>query len=246
MAYFRMHTQIREQTAAFIRGFRSIVIPDWLSLFSTPEVHCNRSLKFESLKWNFSFQLQRLISGDTAPLDLKDLRKHTQYYGGFHDSHRVVSWLWDILSRDFTEEERKLFLKVSLMPRLRCLSSENLIVCSHTVCDELFETTSAWLRSPWTAFFDSMCWSECCLNAKWLRSKMIDLIKQLSDDEDTGDTIGSVIRGFFTIRKRDPLNRLPTSSTCFNLLKLPNYQKKSTLRDKLRYAVSSNTGFELS
>lgn len=61
-----------------------------------------------------------------------------------------------------------------------------------------------------------------------------------------GDTIGSVIRGFFTIRKKDPLNRLPTSSTCFNLLKLPNYQKKSTLRDKLRYAVSSNTGFELS
>lgn len=39
MAYFRMHTQIREQTAAFIRGFRSIVNPDWLSLFSTPEVN---------------------------------------------------------------------------------------------------------------------------------------------------------------------------------------------------------------
>lgn len=38
MAYFRMHTQIREQTAAFIRGFRCIVNPDWLSLFSTPEV----------------------------------------------------------------------------------------------------------------------------------------------------------------------------------------------------------------
>lgn len=38
MAHFRMHTQIREQTAGFIRGFRSIVNPDWLSLFSTPEV----------------------------------------------------------------------------------------------------------------------------------------------------------------------------------------------------------------
>jgi len=57
---------------------------------------------------------------------------------------------------------------------------------------------------------------------------------------------GSVIRGFFTIRKRDPINRLPTSSTCFNLLKLPNYQKKSTLKEKLRYAITSNTGFELS
>lgn len=42
MAYFRMHTQIREQTAAFIRGFRSIVIPDWLLLFSTPEVQALR------------------------------------------------------------------------------------------------------------------------------------------------------------------------------------------------------------
>lgn len=39
MAYFRMHTQIRDQTAAFIRGFRSIVNADWLSLFSTPEVY---------------------------------------------------------------------------------------------------------------------------------------------------------------------------------------------------------------
>ena len=57
---------------------------DWLSLFSTPEV-------------------QRLISGDNAPLDLKDLRRNTHYYGGFHDSHRVVSWLWDILEKDFTD-----------------------------------------------------------------------------------------------------------------------------------------------
>ena len=58
-------------------------------------------------------QLQRLISGDNVPLDLRDLRKHTQYYGGFHDSHRVVCWLWDILEKDFTEQEKGLFLKVS-------------------------------------------------------------------------------------------------------------------------------------
>lgn len=56
--------------------------------------------------------MQRLISGDTAPLDLRDLRRHTQYYGGFHDSHRVVAWLWDILHKDFSEEERSMFLKV--------------------------------------------------------------------------------------------------------------------------------------
>lgn len=38
MAHFRMHTQIKDQTAAFIRGFRSLINPEWLSLFSAPEV----------------------------------------------------------------------------------------------------------------------------------------------------------------------------------------------------------------
>lgn len=186
MAHFRMHTQIKDQTNAFIKGFRTIINTEWLSLFSTPE-------------------LQRLISGDNVPLDLRDLRRHTQYYGGFHDSHRVVCWLWDVLQRDFTENERAMFLKFV------------------TSCSKPPVLGFAHLKPP----FSIRC-------------------VEVGDDEDTGDTIGSVIRGFFTIRKKDPLNRLPTSSTCFNLLKLPNYQKRSTLRDKLRYAVNSNTGFELS
>ena len=38
VAQFRMHTQIRDQTAAFTRGFRSIISPAWLHLFSPPEV----------------------------------------------------------------------------------------------------------------------------------------------------------------------------------------------------------------
>ena len=38
MAHFRMHTQIREQTSAFLRGFRTLINLEWLSLFSTPEV----------------------------------------------------------------------------------------------------------------------------------------------------------------------------------------------------------------
>ncbi|XP_064107609.1 ubiquitin-protein ligase E3B-like isoform X1 [Macrobrachium nipponense] len=186
MAHFKMHTQIREQVISFIRGFRSIINPDWLSLFSVPE-------------------FQRLISGDNVAVDLKDLRRHTQYYGGFHDKHRVVCWLWDILEKDFKEEERALFLKF-----VTSCSKPPLLGFTH-------------LEPP----FSIRC-------------------VEVGDDEDTGDTIGSVIRGFFAIRKRDPVNRLPTSSTCFNLLKLPNYQKKSTLREKLRYAITSNTGFELS
>ncbi|XP_069788822.1 ubiquitin-protein ligase E3B isoform X2 [Narcine bancroftii] len=186
MAHFRMHTQVKDQTVAFIRGFRSIINPEWLHMFSTPEV-------------------QRLIAGDNAEIDLEDLKKHTVYYGGFHGSHRVIAWLWDILAHDFTGEERAMFLKFV------------------TSCSRPPLLGFAYLKPP----FSIRC-------------------VEVSDDQDTGDTLGSVLRGFFTIRKKEPGGRLPTSSTCFNLLKLPNYSKKSILREKLRYAISMNTGFELS
>ena len=42
------------------------------------------------------------------------------------------------------------------------------------------------------------------------------------------------------------VDRLPSASTCYNMLKLPNYRRASTLKEKLLYAVSSNAGFELS
>lgn len=42
------------------------------------------------------------------------------------------------------------------------------------------------------------------------------------------------------------VDRLPSASTCYNTLKLPTYKRPSTLRNKLLYAISSNTGFELS
>ncbi|KAA0183295.1 hypothetical protein HAZT_HAZT003429 [Hyalella azteca] len=186
MAHFKMHTQIRNQTRAFVKGFRSIINPEWLAMFSIPE-------------------LQRIISGDNVAIDLKDLRKHTQYYGGFHDNHRVVCWLWDILEKDLSAKELSLFLKFV------------------TSCSKPPLLGFANLEPP----FSIRC-------------------VEVGDDEDTGDTVGSVVRGFLAVGRRDPVNRLPTASTCFNLLKLPNYQKKATLRTKLKYAITSNTGFELS
>ncbi|ANB13578.1 ubiquitin-ubiquitin ligase HUL5 [Sugiyamaella lignohabitans] len=40
--------------------------------------------------------------------------------------------------------------------------------------------------------------------------------------------------------------RLPTSSTCVNLLKLPDYKNKQLLKEKLIYAIRSGAGFDLS
>ena len=43
-----------------------------------------------------------------------------------------------------------------------------------------------------------------------------------------------------------PASRLPSSGTCMNLLKLPEYGSEEELRYKLTYAISSNSGFDLS
>ncbi|KHJ49553.1 hypothetical protein D918_00680 [Trichuris suis] len=178
MAYHRMHMQIKDQLEAFVRGFHELISPDWLKLFSAEE-----------------FQL--ILSGDVSDIDLHNLRKHTQYFGGFHNNHRVIKWLWEILANDFTADERRLFLK-----------------------------------------FVTSCSKPPLLGFEYLEPPFSIRCVEVAEDQDEGDTLGSVIRGFLAIRKRDPVGRLPTSSTCFNLLKLPNYQKKATLREKLRYAVN--------
>lgn len=41
-------------------------------------------------------------------------------------------------------------------------------------------------------------------------------------------------------------DRLPTASTCVNLLKLPDYQDKELIRQKLLYAINVDSGFDLS
>ena len=107
-AHFKMRKQISAQVAATRTGFRSVINPEWLEMFSGPEV-------------------QQLISGDNSPVDLRDLRRNTSYYGGFHDSHRVVAWLWDILERDFSDKERSMFLKfVTSCSKPPLLGFENL------------------------------------------------------------------------------------------------------------------------
>lgn len=50
----------------------------------------------------------------------------------------------------------------------------------------------------------------------------------------------------FCVHSAGPEDRLPTASTCMNLLKLPEYLDDVTMREKLLYAVESGAGFELS
>ncbi|KAL3693449.1 hypothetical protein R1sor_007100 [Riccia sorocarpa] len=44
----------------------------------------------------------------------------------------------------------------------------------------------------------------------------------------------------------ETLDRLPTSATCMNLLKLPPYKSKEVIQEKLLYAITAGAGFDLS
>jgi len=99
-----------------------------------------------------------LISGGQKHIDVADLRKHTQYMGGYSDSSRVVKDFWKLLEKGMTEDEQSKLLKFV------------------TACP----------RQPLMGF-----------------ASMVPT---------------------FTISKMDceqPDSKLPTSSTCFNILRLP-------------------------
>jgi ubiquitin-protein ligase E3 C len=52
----------------------------------------------------------------------------------------------------------------------------------------------------------------------------------------------------FTIQKVDcnDDSRLPTASTCFNILKLPVYTSEDILKAKILFSIKSGSGFDLS
>lgn len=51
---------------------------------------------------------------------------------------------------------------------------------------------------------------------------------------------------FAISRNGDDVSRLPTASTCVNLLKLPRYTTLNQLEEKLKYAIHAQAGFDFS
>ena len=51
------------------------------------------------------------------------------------------------------------------------------------------------------------------------------------------------LRPPFTLSKVDHTKMLPVAHTCSNVLDLPDYKDKNVLREKLLYAIRSNSGY---
>jgi HECT-domain (ubiquitin-transferase) len=157
---YRMNVQMRRQCDAFVRGFSSVIRPEYIRLFSERE-------------------LQLLISGSTNSLDVPDLRRNTKYSGGYTEDSDVIRWFWQALSELDAEDQSKLLQFVTSSP-----------------------------RAPLLGF--------------------------------------SYLNPSFCVHRAEGEGRLPTASTCMNLLKLPHYKDLDTLRSKLRYSLEANSGFDLS
>ncbi|KAF8580133.1 HECT-domain-containing protein [Ramaria rubella] len=161
VSHYRLSRQIKLQSEAFFEGLSDIIDPKWLRMFNQQEV-------------------QILVGGVNAPIDLDDLRQNCTYGGLYDDNEETIRLFWKV-ANSFDHEQRRGLLR--------------------------FVTSCA--RPPLLGF-------------KELYPKFS--IRDSSSDE----------------------QRLPTSSTCVNLLKLPRYQSERVMREKLLQAINSGAGFDLS
>ena len=91
VARYRLNYQMHRASDAFLRGFSTVVPPSWINMFSPSE-------------------LQLVLGGSDAPLDVDDWAAHTNYSGGYHADHPTIIWFWEVL-RGFDAAQRSAMLK---------------------------------------------------------------------------------------------------------------------------------------
>lgn len=55
-------------------------------------------------------EVQVLISGAEVPVDIDDLKQHTNYVGGYTPEDPVIQLFWSVVN-DFTDEQKTKLLK---------------------------------------------------------------------------------------------------------------------------------------
>lgn len=103
MARHRLHSQGRLQTNAFLKGLGDMIQPRWLSMFN-------------------QIELQTLVSGDMAEIDVEDLRANTEYSGVYvigDDGleHETIRHFWQVLRELSPKDKGEVVRFVTSTPR---------------------------------------------------------------------------------------------------------------------------------
>ena len=103
MSWYRLQGQSAAQTNGFLKGLGSIVQPSWLNMFNQSE-------------------LQTLIGGAAAEINIADLRRNTLYGGTYvigddGREHPSIQLFWDVMAK-LPDADRRAVLKfVTSTPR---------------------------------------------------------------------------------------------------------------------------------
>mmetsp|Transcript_29749 Transcript_29749/g.34533 ORF Transcript_29749/g.34533 Transcript_29749/m.34533 type:complete len:176 (+) Transcript_29749:960-1487(+) len=84
--------------------------------------------------------------------------------------------------------------------------------------------------------------------ASFSKKEQADLLRFVTSCERPPPLGFSSLNPPFTIQRVSILldgDKLPSASTCFNILKLPTYSSEKVLRNRLLYAIEAGAGFEL-
>lgn len=97
VANYKLNTVLQLQTAAFLQGMSQILNLHWLTMFNGPE-------------------LQMLISGGSAKINLADLKANSTLYG-FEDNSPTITHFWEVLD-ECSEEDKSRFINfVTSVPK---------------------------------------------------------------------------------------------------------------------------------
>ncbi|KAK2860103.1 hypothetical protein Q7C36_004269 [Tachysurus vachellii] len=94
VADYRLNKQIQAHCMAFRQGLANMLNLEWLRMFDQQEI-------------------QVLISGAHILICLEDLKKFTNYSGGYSPTHPVIKIFWDVVENFSDEEKRKLLMFVT-------------------------------------------------------------------------------------------------------------------------------------
>lgn len=109
VARFKTVTAISKQARAFSLGVSEIIPLSYLTIFSPPE-------------------LQQLLSGESKRgFDVQDLKRNTNYTGGYTFESATIQMFWKFLETEFSDEDKVAFLTfVTSSPRAPLLGFSNL------------------------------------------------------------------------------------------------------------------------
>ena len=103
VARHRLQNQPALQTSAFLRGLQQIIRPSWLSMFNQAE-------------------LQTLVGGVSAEIDVEDLRRNTlcgglYVIGDDNEEHPTIKLFWQVMRSMADADRRKVLKFVTSTPR---------------------------------------------------------------------------------------------------------------------------------